>query len=113
MAQPLEIVAGTTNAFTLALVNADGTPYKLQEGETLVFGLARDHWGEERVLTKQFTSYVNGEYYFQLSNLDTANLLPMKYYYDVGLITAAGFYNVIPRSPFTLLPGITQAGDGA
>jgi len=113
MAQPLEIVAGTTNAFTLALTNADGVPYQLQAGEVLVFALARDRMGEDRALIKPITKYVNGEYYMELAPADTADLLPMKYYYDVGLQTAAGFYNVIPASPFTLLPGITQAGDGA
>ena len=114
MAQPLEIVRGTTNAFSLAVANANGAPYTLEAGQVLVFGLKLGKTDEERVLVKQITHTVNGEYYLELAAADTVDLESGRYYYDIGLQHGESlFYNVIEASPFTILPNITKLGDGA
>ena len=115
MAQNLEIVRGTTNAFALAITNADtGAPYTLENGQVLVFGLKVGKHDEERILLKQITNAVDGEYYLELSAADTADLEPGRYYYDIGLQHGDNvFYNVIKASPFDIIPNITRLGDGA
>lgn len=113
--EELGIVRGTTNAFALAVTNKDtGAPYTLETGQVLVFGLKAGKTDEERVLVKQITNTVNGEYYLELEPADTANLEPGRYYYDIGLQHGDYvFYNVIEASPFVIKPNITKLGDGA
>lgn len=114
MKQALEIVRGTTNAFSLALTDANGTAYTLETGQVLVFGLKDEKTDEKRVLVKQITRAANGEYYLELSAADTADLEPGRYFYDIGLQHGTEiFYNVIKANPFTILPNITRLGDGA
>lgn len=115
MVEKLEIVRGTTNAFGLTITNKDtGAAYTLEEGQVLVFGLKVGKTDEERVLVKQITHTVNGEYYLELSPEDTADLECGQYYYDIGMQHGSSvFYNVIKASPFVISPDITRLGDGA
>jgi len=110
---PIEIVRGTTNAFSIAVTDKNGAPYTLETGQVLVFGLKR-HWNsEDRVLAKKITGTVNGEYYLELTPADTADLEPGKYCYDVGLQHGSYvFYNVIEPSIFIIKPNVTKLGDG-
>lgn len=110
----MKIVRGTTNAFSISVVDGNGAPYTLETGQVLVFGLKRNDIDEERVLVKKITNTVNGEYYLELTPEDTGDLECGEYYYDVGMQHGATvFYNVIQSSPFTILPNITKLGDGA
>ena len=112
--QNLEIVRGTTNAFGLAIAYQTGDEFVLADGQVLVFGLKANKMDEERLLLKKITRAVAGEYYLELTPEDTADLEPGQYYYDIGLQQGDNvFYNVIEPSVFTILPNITQLGDGA
>lgn len=112
--QPLEIVRGTTKAFGLAVTDENGEVYALEADQVLVFGLKRAALDTERVLVKKITHSISGEYYLELMPADTADLEPGKYVYDVGMQSGSTvFYNVIKASPFTILPNVTQLGDGA
>lgn len=114
MKQPMKIVRGTTNAFSISVADENGVPYTLETDQVLVFALKRNDIDEERVLVKKITNTVNGEYYLELEPEDTADLECGEYYYDVGMQHGATiFHNVIPSSPFTILPNITKIGDGA
>ncbi len=113
MQQALEIVRGTTNAFGITVTDENGALYTLETDQVLVFGVKRGKTDTERVLVKQITHAANGEYYLELTPEDTADLEPGKYYYDVGMQSGSHvFYNVIKASPFTVLPNMTELGDG-
>lgn len=112
--KPLGIVRGTTNTFSLAVADENGAPYILETGQVLVFGLKRNEDDEDRVLVKQITNTVNGEYYLELAPADTADLPCGRYYYDVGLQHGSTvFHNVIEASPFIIKYNVTKLGDGA
>lgn len=111
---PLEIVRGTNNTFVLNLYNNEtGAPYTLAEGQALVFGLKVGKTDDKRLLVKPITDVINGDYHLSLYPEETADLEPGRYYYDIGLQDGSEiFYNVIQASAFTILPNITQLGDG-
>ena len=111
----LSIVRGTSNVFGLAITNADGSPFVLEDNQTLVFAVKRKLKDEDRILIKKITNIVEvGTYYLELFTTDTAELDPGKYYYDVGLQYGGSvFFNVIEASIFEIKPNISQLGDGA
>lgn len=115
MGNQLEIVRGTTAAWGLAVTDQEtGNEYTLESGQVLVFAIKREKTDTERLLVKKITHAVNGEYYLELTPADTADLEPGRYWYDVGLQHGNSvFYNVIRADVFTVLPGVTQLGDGA
>lgn len=113
--QDIAIVRGTSNVFGLAITNADGSPFVLEDGQTLVFAVKRRLRDEDRVLIKTITNSIEvGTYYLELFPADTAELDPGKYYYDVGLQQGGSvFFNVIEASLFDIKPNVSQLGDGA
>ncbi len=112
MAQKIEIVRGTSNMFGIAVNDADGNPYLLEDNETLVFGLKKNPRDDKCVLVKSVTNTVNGEYYLELSPGDTANLEYGQYFYDVGLqVGKSVFFNVIEMSEFLIKPNAAKCGD--
>ena len=112
--QDIEIVRGTTNTFGITLTDAEGKFFTLESGQVLVFALKKRPKDVERVLVKQITSKLDGEYYLELSPGDTAELEPGKYFYDVGLQQGETvFYNIIEASVFDIKPNISELGDGS
>lgn len=122
MSYQLEIVRGTNNAFGIAVKDENGAAYTLEVDQTLVFALKPDPLNpnmknqtadeDGRVLVKPITRTVNGEYYLELVPSDTANLLPGRYFYDVGMQQGGTvFYNIIKASPFMILPNVAKLGD--
>lgn len=110
----LEIVRGTTNAFGISVKNADGENLVLEPDQSLVFGLKRNEFDQERVLVKKVSGSTESGYYLELAPEDTAVLQPGQYYYDIGLQQGASvFYNVVELSPFLIKPNATRLGDGA
>lgn len=113
MKYPLEIVRGTNNTFVLNLYDENGAAYTLEEGQTLVFGLKAGKTDDKRLLVKPITDVINGDYHLSFYPEETAGLEPGRYYYDIGLQDGSEtFYNVIQASAFTILPNVTQLGDG-
>lgn len=113
MAQPLEIVRGTNNMFSLTLTNAQGEPCTLENGQILVFGLKRNKFDIDRLMVRTITNAEDGEYQLELFPKDTEDMEPGRYFYDIGLQDGSqSFYSVIKCSTFTILPNITQLGDG-
>lgn len=112
--RPIEIVRGTSNSFGIELMNGDGNPYTLAEGQSLVFGLKRNERDSETIFKKIISEYINEAYYLEISPADTMELDVGQYYYDVGLQEGdSDFYNVIECSPFRITPNVTKLGDGA
>lgn len=113
--QDISIVRGTSNVFGLSITNADGSPFVIEDTQTLVFAVKRRLRDEERVLIKTITNSVDaGVYYLELFPEDTADLDPGKYYYDVGLQYGGSvFFNVIEASIFEIKANVSQLGDGS
>lgn len=113
----LSIVRGTSNVFGLAITNADGTPFVLEDGQTLVFAVKKrpkDKYDKRVLVKKVLHSVEEGTFYLELFPSDTEELDPGNYFYDVGLQQGESvFFNVIEASLFEVKPNISQLGDGS
>lgn len=114
MSQKLSIVRGTNSVFGIVITNADGSPFSLPQGQTLVFAVKKRPKDEERMIVKKITNSVElGTYYLELFPNDTAELEPGRYFYDVGLQQSSSvFFNVIEATEFDIKPSISELGDG-
>ena len=110
--QPLSIVRGTTNSFSVAITDEEtGEPYELEAGELLRFGIKKNPKDDEYVLVIDITeTNEDGEYAFTILPSNTISLPFGSYYYDVGLQSGAAYYNVIPASPFEIAYNVTKWG---
>lgn len=114
MAQKIEIIRGTSNTFSIDVSDADGRPYVLADGESIIFGIKKKAEDAEAIFVKNATaSEVEGNYVVSIAPSDTENLDCGRYAYDVGLKTGTDFFNVIEPNPFMIQPNITSRGDGA
>jgi hypothetical protein len=110
--QKIEVVRGTTNAINIAVKNADGTPYMLETGEVVVFGVKENYEDDECLILKTTNSLVNGVAQISIAPDDTAELNVGRYVYDVGLQSGANYYSVIKASDFYITANVTKWGDG-
>ena len=107
--QPISIVRGTTNGYSLNLTDADGATYTLQTGEVLKFGIKQQPTDNVYLVTKTFdTQGDDGGYAFALNPDDTINLAFGAYWYDIGLQSGSNYFNVIPASPFEITYNVTK-----
>lgn len=108
--QPIAIVRGTTNSFSIAITDEDtGEPYELEAGEVLRFGIKRRPEDAECIITKEITEADEDDSYpFTISPSDTLELDFGRYWYDVGLQDGAAYYPIIAASPFDIAWNITE-----
>lgn len=113
----LSVPRGTTAAYGLNVINTDtGTAYTLETGQVLVFAVAsnlKDPIGS-RVLLKQLTHTVDGEYYLELEPEDTADLeIGKEYGYSIGIQHGDNIlYPVVVWADFIVTPFALELGDG-
>ena len=101
--QKVTIVRGTTNTFSVDIVDEDGEAYTLDTGELLRFGIKKAATDAEYIVEKEFsTAGADGSYGFTLDPADTINLPFGKYLYDIGLQSGTDYFNVIPASDFVV-----------
>ena len=110
MAQKIEIVRGTSNTLEINIVDANGTPYALESGEKLVFGIKKNPEHKEVIFAKVGTSIQKGLYQVDILPEDTEGLKSGTYYYDVSIESGVNFYNVIELTQFVLLANVTSRG---
>lgn len=112
MSKSIKIIRGTTNTFDIVLQDENGAFYRLQEGETLRFGVKVSALWDEYKLLKTLTADNLNEagtaYTLILDPADTEGLSFMTYCYDVGLQVGNDYYNVIPCSDFVVAHNITE-----
>lgn len=112
MEQDLKIVRGTTQPMALEVTDANGAAYTLGTGERLIFGVKKNPKDKAPIFVKQAKAAgTAGEYTITIEPADTQALTPGRYFYDVGLGRADGYYSIIEPSGFTILPNITSKGD--
>lgn len=111
MAHEIEIVRGTTNNFSLSIVDEDtGVHYVPRPGDIAVFGVKKCNTASGLVITKRASISEDGTAFFTICPEDTADLCCDKYLYDIGLESGTDFYNIIPATPFRITNNITFKG---
>ena len=106
----IEIVRGTTVIIQIDVLDAEGNPYELQDGEKLIFGVKRKTADSADIIVKTASVSQDGAYTVTLIPEDTCELPCDKYVYDVGLQSGNDFYNVIESSPFVICGNVTKWG---
>ncbi len=106
----LEIIRGTTMSFLLTIQNDDGTVYKLNDEEKLIFGVKLDPEKGDYLIKKIITTeneQDNG-YIISLKPEDTQNMSFKDYRYDIGLQTPEGdYYMLVSCSQFIVNKAVT------
>lgn len=110
MVQKVEIVRGTSNTLSIAVTDANGNPYTIVNGETVIFGVKKKVTDEELLIKKAAFVEDSGVYTIRLYPEDTKNMPCGAYCYDVGLQSGENFYNIIETSPFVIHHEITKWG---
>lgn len=113
MEQKIEIVRGTSNTISIAVTDANGDPYTLATGETLLFGVKEDPGDKDPLIIKPVTSGTEGVYIVELAPSDTIELEYGRLVYDVGLQSGEDYFNIIETGPFVIKPNVTKWGDGS
>ncbi len=110
MKQPISIIRGTTNSFSISIKNEDGTDYVLSDGETVRFGVKQNVDSSEYKILKEITQSNSDvdEIQFTIEPSDTENLRIGNYHYDVGLQSGSQYFNIIEFSDFIVCSNITK-----
>lgn len=107
--QPIRIVRGTTNGFTVTVTDEDGNPYTLQTGEYFRFGVKEMPTDTQYLFTKTISeANEDDEYAFAIDPDDTINLPFGSYWYDIGLQSGSNYFNIIPASAFEIAYNVTK-----
>lgn len=108
----LEVQQGRTLYMNISLKTVNGTPYTLQTGDKIRFGV-RPEFGGDYVIFKKLTSAneLNGKYPLMLTPEDT-NITPKRYFYDCSVQLANGSCHTIVKSQYFIIRNsVTFKGD--
>lgn len=111
MAKKIELVRGSSKVIVIEVTDETGTPYTLEDGDRLLFGVKRNVEEDEYVIFKDITQTEDGIYRVALKPADTIALEYGRYVYDVGLEKGEDYYPVIDASAFVISPNVTKWGD--
>ena len=104
----LNIIRGTTNKFCLSIEDEKGEPYKLKDGEKIIFGVKSNPENSDYDVCKIVTEASEDGCAIELEPADTAELAFGRYYFDVGLQTADGdYYMIVPCDEFCVCKAVT------
>lgn len=109
MKQPISIIRGTTNSFSVSIKNTDGSDHILNAGETVRFGVKLHLASSEYLILKEITpsNSSSNDIEFTIEPSDTENLCFGCYYYDVGVQSGLQYYNIIECSEFRICNNVT------
>lgn len=110
MLQTIYVVPNRTYNFELQVTDSNGEIYRLNEGESFIFGIKEYSKGQYIFEPKriEYTDNDDTPYIINLSVAETALLdVNKKYYYDVGLNTNNSYYPIIDYSPVVVIPYVT------
>lgn len=86
----ISITRGDSAIFALKIEKADGEPYKIGEGDTVIFTVKKSTFDKDIITQK---TVVNGV--ITINPDDTKDLEYGTYYYDVELTRADGFVSTV------------------
>lgn len=99
--QRISMIRGDTGIFDVELINADGTPYELADGDTLTFTVKKSPNDRTPLLIKHGKR-------IKIDPADTGNLSFGRYVYDIQLTFQNGYVDtVVPMNQFNLLQEVT------
>lgn len=108
----ITVCRGTSFTRSLRILIKDGeslTPYVHRQDDIVTLTVKHNVLQSEPDIRKA-ASYDSetDTYTFEFSPSDTENLVPDRYYYDIGLQNDDDFYIVVPLSNFDILPTSSQ-----
>lgn len=103
----IRMIRGDTEQLVVTCQLSDGTERPFEEGDTVTLTVA---WPlGETVLQKAVTSFVEGTAVILIAHVDTNELTPGEYVYDVQLTTRDGTVaTIIPPARFVLEGDVTR-----
>lgn len=107
----IKIVRGRSQTFVINVTDQDGEAYTLGSSEKLIFGVKKNYFDADYLITKTLTSANvadSGGYTLKITPEDTANLSCGTYCYDVGLQSGTDYFTVIECSNFVLAHNVTH-----
>lgn len=110
MKNKIRIPRGTSFSASVRLQYDDGTDYPYSSGDAVRFGVKFDPEDIEYAILKTCTyDSEAGVYQVNLTPEDTAALNFGRYWYDVGLQTAAGdFWQIVTADYFEITVAVTK-----
>lgn len=104
----LRMIRGTTQTLEVRLLKPDGSAYEPCEGDVLRFGVRYDENSSRYELKKETADLEGGIGWFTLMPEDTMLMECGRFQYDIGLQSGELYHNVVPCSPFYLVPNVTS-----
>ena len=106
---PLELIRGDTTTLQVTVLDAEGNPWRLHDGDKLIFGMKKEISSGD-YLIKKYVDTGASPYSITLEATDTCNLPMGCYLYDIGLQTGAQYFHVVPISALNLRSTVTEWG---
>jgi hypothetical protein len=95
------LTRGDSAEFNINIIDADGNPYELQEGDLVEFTIKEDIYSSDALIYKTGTTIV-------IEPSDTSRLRYGTYVYDVQVTLSDGTVDtIIPPSEFKVLSEVT------
>ena len=109
--QNITLTRARTHALIVSLTDASGNPYVMSNDEFLIFGVKKNLSSNTYLVNKKIdstaTNDTEGQYIFEITPNDTANLTPDTYYWDIGLQRGTKYYSVVDTSRLVLEGNVT------
>lgn len=97
----IQLTRGDSAEFDIAVTDASGNPYELQDGDEIKFTVKRSVYDKNALIQKTGSR-------IRINPEDTAELSYKKYVYDVQVTMADGTVDtIIPPSTFEVLGEVT------
>jgi hypothetical protein len=111
MRQKITVTRGRSETIRVIVPDANGNPYVMSEGETLLFGVKKADASGDLLILKTVTECTDGVATFQLIPEDTIDLEYGRYAYDVSLKSGVDLFDVVKAAPFVIEPNVTKWGE--
>lgn len=94
---------GDTVSLKVDLVDYDGDPYTLQDGDKAIFRLKKCACDSKLLVEKDLEIDENNQLYLMIDPEDTENLKFGIYYYEIEVVTSDDYhFTVIDNSPLEI-----------
>ena len=105
----IKIYHGTSYTRSMKIIDSNNDPYVHEQNDIVMLTVKHNILQSDYDIQK--TASYDAEtdtYTFEFTPEDTENLMPDRYYYDIGLQNGNDFYIIVPMSNFDILPASSQ-----
>ncbi len=103
----LRLVRGASHTLEVCICGPDGSPYMLQQGDMVRFGVKFDGASSVYLVKKEVSSLVDGITRIEITPEDTMGMEAGAYKFDIGLQSGGSYFPVVRYSDFILEPNVT------